>query len=124
MGRASESISEPVFGTGSQCLHSTEDAGERCSGGPSRGKGGTGAIESFLRNTEGALKPESVSTKQGRIAMLPSVHSAICGRVWADESPLAGGRNGCPKNRMPYVAPANMWRPDSSTEEDRRPSAT
>jgi len=60
------------------------------------------------------LQPESVSTKQGRIAMLPSVHSAICGRVWADESPLAGGRNGCPKNRMPELGSSGSVRGEGS----------
>ena len=39
-------------------------------GGPGRGKRGTVVTESFLRNTEGALKPENVSTNQERIAKL------------------------------------------------------
>jgi len=69
--RGSESISAPVLGAGSlESPRSTEDVGEHCSGGPGRGKGGTADTESFLRNTEGALKPESVSTKQERIAIL------------------------------------------------------
>jgi retron-type reverse transcriptase len=38
--------------------------------GPERGKGGAAVTASLLRNTEGALKPENVSTKQERIAEL------------------------------------------------------
>ena len=71
MGRGSESISDPVFGAGSRSvLVVAKRLGNAGSGGPGTAKGDTGAIESLLRNTEGALKPESVSTKQERIAKL------------------------------------------------------
>ncbi len=46
------------------------EAFELGSRGPSRGKGGVTWTDPLLRNTEGALKPASVSTKQGRIAAL------------------------------------------------------
>ena len=74
--RGDESISGPVFGTASlSAFVVLMTLGNARSSGPSRGKGGAVVvIESLLRNTEGALKPESVSTKQQRIAVLAQSH--------------------------------------------------
>jgi RNA-directed DNA polymerase len=44
---------------------------------PADGKRSTIVTESLLRNTEGALKPESVSTKQERIAKLARENAAM-----------------------------------------------
>jgi retron-type reverse transcriptase len=44
---------------------------------PADGKRSTTVTESLLRNTEGALKPESVSTKQERIAKLARENAAM-----------------------------------------------
>ena len=47
---------------------STDEVGERRSGGPDREGSGAALLKKRLERHEGALKPESVSTKQERIA--------------------------------------------------------